>query len=157
MDNGPCAPVEFSRQSDDGRITLVIDKDAEPLRLLWAPLQCSDLEEAEKALCLREGVPTKSCADAIGTWKFGEPDPIDIPRLSKWASDQDVHSVIWTALKPRFNDEERSPSSDELIAYLNKLAGTVRDRAREYFEKAPLQIDTNYRRAIQTGLGWRPE
>jgi hypothetical protein len=34
--DGPFAPVEFKRKSGNGRITLVIDSESAPARLLWA-------------------------------------------------------------------------------------------------------------------------
>ena len=46
FDDGPFAPVEFTRQSRDGRITLVLDEDAEPVRLFWARMTLSNVEQA---------------------------------------------------------------------------------------------------------------
>ena len=35
-EDGPILPIEFSRISDDGRVTLIIDKSGTPVRTLWA-------------------------------------------------------------------------------------------------------------------------
>ncbi len=48
--DGPFAPVEFTRQSSDGRITLVIDRNAHPVRLLWAQMATTDLAHARESL-----------------------------------------------------------------------------------------------------------
>jgi hypothetical protein len=152
--DGPDAPIEFTRQSNDGRITLVIDRDAKPVPLLWAPIKSSGIENAQRALCFREGITTKNWRSLIGLWQPGQPNPIEIPRLSRWATDRDLNAVIWTALRPRFNEEERSPSLSEVVTYLRGLTGSRRNRAQEYVEKAPRQIDTNYRSKIEAELGW---
>lgn len=34
--DGPLLPIEFCRQSQDGRLTLVIDPQSEPLQMLWS-------------------------------------------------------------------------------------------------------------------------
>src|ERR1700682_943525 len=65
FEDGPLAPVEFTRQSDDGRITLVIDSKAAPVRLLWAQMASPDLDQARKALMEREGIK-ESEIDKIG-------------------------------------------------------------------------------------------
>jgi hypothetical protein len=152
--DGPLVPVEFSRQSDNGRITLVIDPKAEPVRVLWAHMLSSSLADAQKALRDREGIRGATWLSRIGSWRSGDSTPRDIPDLPQWAKARGLDGVIWTALAPKFGGKDRSPSADEVIAYLRRLSGTVRDNARQYVEKAPLQIDTIYRREIEAALGW---
>lgn len=152
--DGPFAPVEYARQSDDGRITLVIDPKAEPVRVLWAHMLPTKLKDAQIALRDREGILATNWLSRIGSWKSGDPPPPNIPQLPKWADARDLDAVIWTALPPKFGDEKRSPSADEVIAYLRELAGTVREYARQYIERTPQQIDTAYRRQIEATLGW---
>src|SRR5690242_11491763 len=73
--DGPFVPVEFARQSSDGRITLVIEPNAEPVRVLWAHMLPHSLEDAKKALCDREGIPDRNRGARIGSWTTGSPAP----------------------------------------------------------------------------------
>ena len=54
--DGPLLPIEFVRQSEGGRITLVIVNNAAHIRSLWALLSVTDLEIAKKELADREGI-----------------------------------------------------------------------------------------------------
>lgn len=83
--DGPFAPVEFARQSNDGRITLVIEPNAEPVRVLWAQMLSHNLEDAKKALCDREGIPARNCALLIGAWTAENRSPANITGLAQWA------------------------------------------------------------------------
>lgn len=152
--DGPFAPVEFTRQSSNRRMTLVIDPSARPVRVLWALMLPSDLQSAQKALKDREGITATDWLPLIGSWERGDTAPENIPDLPQWAEDRGLDAAVWTALKPKFADEERSPSIDEVIRHLRELSGTARDHAKEYIERAPRQIDTDYRRQIEAALGW---
>ena len=48
------------------------------------------------------------------------------------------------------------PTEQEVIAYLRSLTGKKLDDAREYICRAPSQIRTPYRAAIETTLSWTP-
>lgn len=147
--DGPFVPVEFTRQSADGRTTLVIDPGAVPVRVLSAHMLSVDMLSASEALRVREGVPTRGWEAKIGSWERGNSARDRIPGLANWASAHDVDAVVWTALKPKFGGTERSPPIDEVVDYLRGLCGPVRDHAKKYIERAPRQVDTEYRRQIE--------
>ena len=154
FEDGPFAPVEFTRQSSDGRMTLVIDWKALPVRILWAHMLPGELTEAKEALCRREGIDVKNCSSRIGSWQSGEAVPADIPGLAAWADVNGLDAAVWTALGPKFAEKDRSPSMQEVVEYLRGLRGPTRDHAKQYIERAPHQIDTLYRREIESVLGW---
>ena len=79
-----------------------------------------------------------------------------MPGIEKWARARDLDGVIWTALPAKFDDEDRTPSEEEVIAHLRRLTGTQRDEAERYIRQAPRQIDTPYRRRIEAELHWLP-
>lgn len=152
--DGPLARIEFTRQSSDGRITLVLDQSAAPVRLLWAQMVPMDVPTATEALRVREGLTSKNWSSKIGTWEPKNPVRTEILDLDAWAAARSLDAVIWTALKPQFKGKERSPSVAEVIEYLRMLVGSSRDNARKYIERAPRQIDTDYRQQIEAALGW---
>lgn len=154
--DGPFGPVEFTRQSSDGRMTLVIDTNAAKVRLLWVEMLSADLQDAKEALREREAITGAGWSSRIGAWQRGESAPATIPDLARWAEALGLDAVIWTALGPKFSGHDASPSADEVITYLQGLTGTRRDNAKRYIECAPRQIDTEYRRRIEAALGWSP-
>jgi len=155
-DDGPFAPIEFVRQSQDGRMTLVIDDKSEYVRTLWAQMTLKDLRAAKEALKDREGLLGKEWEKNIGVWKKDDASPKNIPTLASWATANGIDAVIWTNLKPKFAGKEDRPSSPMVIDHLKALRGTQMSLAKEYIEKAPHQISTQYRRDIEAQLGWLP-
>ena len=154
FDDGPLIYVEFARQSQDGRITLVLTETPHPVRALWAVMDATDLATAKSDLRKREGIPENNAAKHIGTWSFSEPSPEQIPHLAEWADINGLSHVVWTNLPPKFNEVETKPSAEEVVKYLSGLKGAKRDNAERYVRLTPKQIDTEYRRSIEAALQW---
>lgn len=158
FEDGPFVKVEFTRQSQDGRITLVLESSANPVRSLWAIMDAKDIETARKNLRMREGIPENNEQSHIGSWSGGQPDnqPLSncIIGLSYWAQARGVDHIVWTALPSKFKNQERTPSSQEVTNYLKELTGIKRDSAEQYIRFTPTQIDTGYRRDIESVLHW---
>jgi hypothetical protein len=141
--DGPFVHVDFLRQSNGGRITLVLDSSASIVRSLWAVMDTAALDEAREAQRKREGIPKSKVADDIGTWSRGDAAPALLVDLPQWAESRGIDSVVWTALRPKFNDENgRAPTVEQVVLYLSRLTGRARDDAEHYIRFAPMQIDT---------------
>lgn len=156
--DGPPLPVEFARQSNDGRITLVLVQSVTPVPTLWSAFNTGDLVKARESLRQREGVPRSRAGDLIAHWRRGE-NPIAEPHatISAWAPEMDLEAAVWTNLPPKFGGiDGRVPTENEVVAYLRALQGETRAAAEQYLRRAPRQIATAYRRAIERALGWTP-
>ena len=155
--DGPALPVEFARQSRDGRMTLVVTDGAKPLTVFWSELKAKSLDEARKMLGAREGVPNSRMASSIGSWHPATL-PIDAAwrSIADWAVAAKLDGAVWTALPPKFDDKPIAPTGDQVLAYLSALDGDARRIAEEYVRRAPAQIATAYRQRIERELGWTP-
>lgn len=98
--DGPYVRAEFLRQSNNGRLTLVLAQAADPVRSLWATFDGQDLAQAREALRSREGIPAKNLHKSIGSWSRGDPNPDCILEIEPWAASRGIESVVWTALPP---------------------------------------------------------
>jgi hypothetical protein len=154
FNDGPLVPVEFTRQSSDGRITLVIEPGAAPVRILWAVMLSPDLQPAREALRDRENITGSNWVSRIGSWQQGDNPPQSIPELPEWAKAHGLNAAVWTALGSRFDAKEISPSADQVIEYLRQLTGKALENAERYIRCTPRQIDTEYRRRIEAAFGW---
>jgi hypothetical protein len=150
LTTGPQVCVEFLRQSNNGRITLVFDGTAAPVQAQWAMMTTSDIPQAITALRLRENIPARNAETDIGIWRKGDPSPQLIPDLAPWAAGQNLDAVIWTNLGPKFNGAARVPTIDEVVSYLASLTGQTRKDAEDYMRNAP--VDTAYRRKVLATL-----
>lgn len=150
--DGPRLPVEFSRQSQGGHITLALTENAEPVPTLWTELNASSVDQAAEVLRVREG-PTR--AAWIGRHPGG-PNPTSPVALviAAWCSERGLDGVVWAALPPQFGGSERIPTADEVVSHLRQLRGDARTTAEQYVRCAPAQVRTQYRLQIETELGW---
>lgn len=74
----------------------------------------------------------------------------------EWALLHQLDAVIWTALPPKFEDiEGLIPTVDDAVSYLAGLSADAQEHARDYIRRVPAQIDTSYRREINSRLGWQ--
>jgi len=152
FDDGPILPVEFTRQSSDDRITLIIDEQAKPVRTLWTLMMTTELDQAIIALKEREGAKkvdvihsvTTSTENATGV--KGE--------ILKWIKTLNLDAAIWTGLSYSDKTNKERPTLEYVINHLKNLQHNKRKHAEEYIRKAPKQIDTEYRRQIEFTLGW---
>jgi hypothetical protein len=103
--DGVLLPIEFARQSKDGRLTLVITDTAKPIRTLWALMATDDLAIAKKSLLKREAIPEKKLEAFIASVTSTEEttDPIKLT-IQSWANSLKLDAVIWTNLPPKFQD-----------------------------------------------------
>lgn len=156
FEDGPLLRAEFLRKSADGRITLVLDESAQPVRSLWAIMDTYDPDEARTALRKREGIGPNREKDYVGLWTPKTETPPTIVSLASWAQARNIKAAVWTALPQKFHEygETRIASSDDIVSYLGSLTGSQRDEAERYIRRAPSQIDTQIRRAIEAKLGW---
>lgn len=61
-----------------------------------------------------------------------------------------VNAVVWTALPTNFEQETGEPFSVERAkTYLKGLTGAEQERAMGYIRKAPEEVHTSLRRALQ--------
>ena len=154
--DGPSLPVEFARQSENGRLTLVLLDQGQRVSMLYAAMKVPDLEAAVLGLATREGCAKRR----IGYWasSVGVREAFAHAQdIGSWAQERSLDAVVWTALPARFGGiDGRMASAEEAISYLANLEGEKRQMAEEYVRKAPAQIRTPYRRLIEEKLGWRP-
>jgi hypothetical protein len=160
-EGGPALPVEFARQSEDGRMTLVICPGRSRVHTRWAILDVSDIQSAIRALAEREWDRAiknpRWIEENIGFWErtTDASRGMEAEAIAAWASAQGVAGVVWTSLRCKFNGKNgMMPSEDDVIKSLRALEGKARDLGEEYVCKAPREVDTPYRRRITRDLGW---
>lgn len=149
---GPILPVEFSRISSDGRLTLVIDpQHGKPLTTLYARSGFENLNDAIANLREREG----ASSEKIGYVNLlantereysRQQHPAACVAIKAWAQANGWQSVIWTALPSNFEQERKVPFTvAAAYTYFSSLTGETKARAVEYIKSAPPQVDTPFR------------
>lgn len=152
FEDGAILPIEFTRQSDNGRMTLIIDKDALPVRTLWALMATDNLQTAIDSLKERESIKKD---DLIHFAEASDETEDEIKQIIiDWLKIKNLDMAIWTGLSLNQRIQKERPSKDSVIQHLRELSYIDGKAAEEYIRKAPKQIDTEYRRAIEAEFGW---
>jgi hypothetical protein len=154
-EDGPLLRIEFARQSSRGRATLVLVDVGAQVQTLWARMLTSDISEARDRLREREGAAVRFIASQTrSTAPLGSAVHSEVHR---WLQTSPADAAVWTALPPKWDGVEgRLPTETELLAYLSSRVGTEAIEAEEYVRRAPHQVSTPYRAAIERSLGWTP-
>ncbi|MCZ2101572.1 MAG: hypothetical protein LC107_08560 [Chitinophagales bacterium] len=159
-EKGPLLPIEFSRISKDGRLTLVIDPNAEEIQTLYAISSYESLDESILDLAVREGTGRKSIGCYDKTKDDFSPTSFEFrENIKSWIDTTECDAVIWTNLSEKWetkndNGDDVTIKPNERISYLRSLVGHKSVLAEEYIRKAPRQINTPIRREIEGKLGW---
>jgi len=145
FNDGPSLPVEFTRISNDQRVTLIIDRESKPIKTLWNQMIVNSLEEAKESLRAREG----TIMNRIHHISAND-DPNDDIQIAvrNWLVERELNSAIWTGLSYSAATNNLRPSIDFILEHIERLDTPERKVTFEYIKKAPEQIDTEYRKAM---------
>ncbi len=152
FEDGPILRVEFTRQSDDGRMTLIIDNEAKPVRTLWALMTTDNLKASVESLKKRESIKKDDLIHFIEV--TDETADETKQTIIDWLKYQNLDAAIWTGLSLNKGIQKERPDIESVIRHLRELEHNARKVAEEYIRKAPKQIDTEYRRRIESEFGW---
>ncbi len=153
--DGPILPIEFSRKSENGRLTLVIDAGkGKKLTSQFAVSHYTNIAQAIENLRSREGTSTQNIGYVNlrdNTWRSRT---TRYRTIRKWAKQHKFDAIIWTDLPPRFT--EKAFTVIRAIKYLKGLDPQSAGMAREYIQKAPPEIMTPLRLKLLED-GWLTE
>lgn len=152
---GPRLPIEFSRVTTDGRLTLVVDPVAGVEVHAGSPLTPDDARRnlAEREACGIENIGIVRRETINGADQVSFPLPTHLQPLVKWLDGGRFQAAIWTALPTRFDAVTGAPFSvPSGLSYLDGLRGATRDVAFEYIRRAPRDhsnsLETRLRGAV---------
>lgn len=151
--DGPFLPIEFARQSRDGRVTLVICDNVKPVQTLWTIFKTTDLNEAIESLRVREGtIPAN--IHSVRKQLTDSGDQIK-STISDWLKQKNFDMAVWTGLRPKFGQVDgKKPTVRELTEYLKNLDRPFYELAKEYIQRTPNQIDTEFRSKLLAKMNW---
>lgn len=153
--DGPELPVEFARVSRDGRLTLVLVENQAAQQTYWAASKFSDIENARKDLMRREG--TKLCyVESLCVSECNAPEENVKHIIQRWCEEKQWDGALWTALPAEDRDKKKwSSIPDGPFSYLSSISDPcTKERAKEYVENAPPNINTEVRKMARSRLGW---
>lgn len=153
--DGPELPVEFSRISQDGRLTLVIVSGSQNVTTLWALSAFSKLDDAIANLQKREGANQSK----IG-WISIQDSPGDDSakgNIKEWLGRKSLDAAVWTNLGPKnMREKEVRMNERDALEYIKSVKADNEKikRIEEYIRNTPSQINTPNRVYLRSELGW---
>ena len=141
---GPILPIEFSRRSRDGRLTLVIDTSkGKKLSTQFVVSRFNDLPQAIENLRVREGTSTQNIGFVNLRNNTYRSRTNTFRAIKKWAKEYKFDAVIWTDLPPSFPKQPFTVL--RAIKYLKSLNPEEAGTARQYIRQAPIDVMTPLR------------
>lgn len=159
-DDGPFLPIEFARESADGRITLVLIDSKDTVMSLWVLMNVDNINEAKSALAHREGISDKNIKYSIGFWDKSSEQchGKSSSEIKSWEKKKNLDGVVWTNLKYGFKESrDDMPEYTQILSHLQALSTEQSIIAEEYVRKTPIQVNTEYRARLETDLKWLPD
>lgn len=151
--NGPRLSIEFARISKDGRLTLVVFERAQPSQTYWCTADTSNLAEAREALRVREGAE-EARIHSISVDEVASTMAAQTVQI--WLNVHDYDAAVWTGLESNFEQRLGTAwSVSAAVGYLGNLQGEELQAARQYVERAPVQVRTPVRALAEQKLGWK--
>jgi|AntAceMinimDraft_12_1070368.scaffolds.fasta_scaffold06920_3 hypothetical protein len=151
--DGPTLPIAFSRISQDGRLTLVIDpKYGDETQCFWALSEFSDLKNALNNLASREGTILRYIGYADVSSKSVESRYSNsiFDNLLVWGKNMNIDFIIWTDLPSNFSTKYGMPySQNNAYNYLSTLQGNEKEKALEYIKRSPDCITSPLRKMTE--------
>jgi len=160
--DGPFLPIEFSRVSSGGVVTLVIDDSAVWMRSLWVQMSSKSIADSVRALADREGVTSSDDSVLPSQIAFWSQDKStgqkEAAIIGEFARRVGLDAVVWTALKPGMDKDSRgiAPAAQDLVDHLKELPQHAFQKAEAYVRNAPITVDTTNRRLFAEVFGWFP-
>jgi hypothetical protein len=157
---GPRLPIEFSRISGDGRLTLVIDESCGAVCATYVTKSAhEDLGEAIENLRAREGMKTSRGvgfvvpASSRQSATAKDRHPLALSTIAAWVLTSGHDAAIWTALASNFQQKTSDAFSVKgAVRYLEQLDSSARVVALNYIRRASPEIQTPLRSAVN--LRW---
>ena len=152
--DGPFLPIEYSRISSDGRLTLVISDEVNEVKILFSISTFETLDQAILNLAIREGSNISTIGFYIKNSSQISPNNFKYRNnIENWLEQNNtVDAVIWTNLPENWKTKTKFQNRVEYLLSLDKKASKT---AEEYIRKTPKQINTELRSEIEERLTWK--
>ena len=152
-------PLEFSRISKDGRLTLVIDDKNGTLNQIWkTEAKYKNINLAIQALKRRE-MTLKSGISYVNLpkkkYRIQNTPPKLAQEIVMWALENQIDVVIWTDLKSNWEQIRNKPySPEDAIQYFKTLPATTQMKIFNYIygAKKVAKIETEFSRKFLSFL-----